>query len=109
VLSNLPEVHTLAAMGLLPVGFRKGLLCGSCVIHMKLHVCIGGQVVHQQLNKLRGVSPLGILQEYGVVWGARTCDALKPGVIKSQEKRYSRLSMSPSIYLCSSIYNIYVT
>ena len=24
------------------VGFRKGLQCGSCVIHMKLQVCIGG-------------------------------------------------------------------
>jgi hypothetical protein len=24
------------------MGFRKGLLCGSCVIHMQLQVCIGG-------------------------------------------------------------------
>jgi hypothetical protein len=33
---------------------------------MKLQVCIDGQVIHQQLNKLRGVSLiLGILQERG--------------------------------------------
>jgi hypothetical protein len=39
------------------------------------------------------------------------CDsgpAGRSGVIKSQEKRYStRLSMSPSIYLCSSSSSIY--
>jgi hypothetical protein len=63
------------------VGFRKGLLCGLCVIHMKLQVCIGGLVIHQQLNKLRGVSLLGILQECGEL------GRMMPWVIKSQEKR----------------------
>jgi hypothetical protein len=48
VLSNLPEVHTLAAMGLLWALEKGYYAAGSCVIH-----------------KLRGVSLLGILQECG--------------------------------------------
>jgi hypothetical protein len=46
-----------------------------CDTHMKKsQVCISGQVVHQQLNKLRGVSLLDIRQECGelgrvIPWG----------------------------------------
>jgi hypothetical protein len=59
VLVNLPGVHVCTPS--LLWGFRKELLYGLCVIHVKSQVCIGGQVVHQQLNKLRDVSILGII------------------------------------------------
>jgi hypothetical protein len=83
VLSNLPEVSAHPRCNGASMGLRKGLLCGSCVIHMKLQACIGAdtkQVVHQQqLNKLRDVSLLGILQECGELGRMMPWGHLVPG------------------------------
>jgi hypothetical protein len=49
-----------------------------CDTHMKLQLCIGGKVVHQQLNKLRGVSLLGILQECGELGRVYSLGSLSP-------------------------------
>jgi hypothetical protein len=56
VLSNLPEVHTLAAMGLL-WALEKG------DYDTYVDACVYWRI--KLLNKLRGVSLLDIMQEHG--------------------------------------------